>query len=248
MSDLRIAYLDPLAQLLLIRMLMMAECAGGWLKVGEEICTPEKIAALSGLPIDTVQAHLPTLTRLALVGYDAATGVYFIPERVHKEKISETRRRVAKAGGGNPALRKGARPERLFKQKESNVISFEKAKGCESGGGAEQKKKKEPKKKKINNNIYTPEFDLGDKPANPGNPLWFEHGCIKLRKNDYQRWAADFPCFTDDELHAILVNRADWLETQPESAKSRWFLSTRYDLQRRHALQKTKLFGKGGAA
>lgn len=46
---------------------------------------------------------------------------------------------------------------------------------------------------------------------------------IRLRRNDFVKWERAFP---DLELSAVLQARDDWLKSQPEPERKRWFQST----------------------
>jgi hypothetical protein len=64
---------------------------------------------------------------------------------------------------------------------------------------------------------------------------------VRLSFADFRKWQTSFP---DLDLRAQLQTRDDWLTTQPEDAKKRWFLSTSSWL----ASQQAKAARDGGEA
>ncbi len=235
MGDLRICALDHIAELVLFKLRMIAIGSGGWLRVGQRDCTATFVADLCRLDEGVVARILNDLCGLELLERDGESGAYFDPEIRQASELSATRSRVAKAGGGNPKLRGSTISGDLFKQNTGDVISFEKSVASRNYNRSPDKKKKEPKKKNINN-IYI----SGSKSA---EDYYFQQGCIRLAKRDYQAWRAKFPEFSEDELDAELVARGKWLDTQDATAHRNWFISTERHLRNRHAAKVQRLGG-----
>lgn len=245
MGDIRIKMLAPMAELLLFKLTMLAEPSEGWLMHNDLPLTLAELSSLTGVPSQDLEGLLVELK--SLVEFDNERHAYFLPDRVKAADISRKRSAAAKKGGGNPKLQgENACAEDLFKQNQDNVIRFKKSNGYGKGARGMLKKKKETKKKKYNNNIYTSELDLGDSPVAADNPLWFEHGCVRLTKRDYQRWHAELSCWTEEKLHEELVARANWLETRPADEQQRWFFTSLRALRKRHAAIFSQVNNHGG--
>lgn len=56
-----------------------------------------------------------------------------------------------------------------------------------------------------------------------GGGFAFSGDVIRLTFADFRKWQNAYP---DIDLRALLQSRDDWLLTQPEEARKRWFLST----------------------
>lgn len=74
-----------------------------------------------------------------------------------------------------------------------------------------------------------------------GGGFAFSGDVIRLSFADFRKWQTAFP---DLDLRAVLQSRDDWLSTQPEESRKRWFLSTSSWL----AAQQTKAARDGGEA
>ena len=59
---------------------------------------------------------------------------------------------------------------------------------------------------------------------------------IRLKPSDFNQWAASYPAL---DLAAVLQSRDDWLATQPEPDRKKWFNSTSNWLSRKQQESKT---------
>lgn len=224
LGDMLIAKLEPMAELLLFRLEMVAVQAAGWLCAGTLPFTDAELAAIGRAPHEDFERLMQSLVAIGKVARDDARGAWYFPEIVKASELSAKRAEVARKGGGNPALKRrrtavqeGGQRD-LFKQNAGNVISAEKTKAYDKkSGGASGFNNIY-----INNNTKGDVVDLADR-------YYFALGCIRLNKKTYQAWEAKFP-FVD--LDKFLSERAEWLENRPQSERENWFYSTPFALKK----------------
>lgn len=235
LGDMLIAKLDPLAELLMLRLEMMAVQAMGWLCAGTLAFTDDELARMGRVPPEDFPRLMEQLIAIGKIARDETRGAYYFPELVKAKELSETRSRVARRGGGNPALKRRAQAVQnggqrdLFKQNAGNVIPIEKSNSYGRKRGAAPGI----------NNIYNINKN------NTGKDYYFAVGPIKLCKEKYLAWQEKFP-FID--LFAELSNRAEWLMTQPADRQTNWWISTEHDLRNRNARNAPDWAREGGAA
>ncbi len=235
LGDMLIAKLEPMAELLLFRLEMVAVQAAGWLCAGTLSFTDAELATLGRTPPEDFPRLMQSLVAIGKVAWDETRGAYYFPEIVKASELSAKRAEVARKGGGNPALKRRRQAVQeggqrdLFKQNAGNVIPLENTKAYG------EKSDSAPRIIYINNNTS----------KNNSEEYYFAVGPIKLRKEGYLAWQEQFPFLNLDEE---LASRGEWLLTQDLAAQRNWWISTQRHLIKRNRAKTPDYAMEGGAA
>lgn len=218
LGDMLIAKLEPLAELLFLRLEMVAVQAAGWLRAGTLAFTDAELARLGRVAEEDFARLMEQLIAIGKIARDK-DGVYYLPEQVKAIELSETRKASGRLGGKASQKRAARhRPQpRQYDLLEQNARSRNNHEKSNNYGG------KSAAAPRINNIYINNKIKTGGQVVDISEGYYFAHGCIKLTKKHYKTWEETFP-FVD--LDKFLAERAEWLDRQPADARNNWFIST----------------------
>lgn len=218
LGDMLIAKLEPLADLLLFKLELIAVQAAGWLRAGTLAFTDDELARMARVPEADFARLIAQLVAIGKVAR-ADDGTWYMPELVKSAELSETRKVSGSLGGkaSQQQVAKRRPPPRQYDLLEQNAKGDDNTNNSIAYGG------KTAAAPRINNKYIYNKNKTGGEVVDIREGYYFAHGCIKLSKKHYREWEEKFP-FVD--LDRFLAERAEWLNNQGAEARNNWFIST----------------------
>ena len=222
-EDLRVRALSMMAQFLLMKLMALANDAGGLIAVNGIFLKPERAAQLCGfhVPAAEFSDFWEEIVTMGLAEKRGATWCF--PEMVAAMEL-RIKRQKAGSKGGRKSAGLGAEHSREFcsSKPSSNVVPLSKTKACEQSGVVEAKKEKRTKKEKNNKYIYIlrEKVFTGDR-GELTNPEYSINHNFTLFRRDYQALLDTFPAIGEERLDDLLASHDNWLD-KPENAGAPW--------------------------
>ena len=225
-KDLRVRSMSMMAQLLFIKLIALANNAGGMIAINGKFLSPEQAAMICGFTAASAaefSEFWDEIVEMDLVEKRGETWCF--PEMVAAMDL-RIKRQNAGSKGGKKSAGCGAKHSREFcsSKTSSNIIPISKSKACEQSREYKAKKEKRTKKEKNNKNKYIYIFQEKVFTADQGeltNPEWSTNRNFLIYKREYEALLNTFPAISEEHLDDLLALHDNWLD-KPENAGAPW--------------------------
>ncbi len=218
--------LSAMAQLFFIKLVVMANDGGGYIRVGTVCVDIERAAMALGVCGD-VGALAEEMIGMGLLA-DNDVG-WFVPEMKKAAELREKRRLAGVKGGyASVAKARGVRPARVV-----SSVCLSKAKNPIKSGDCNVAAKST---KKYNNKyiyIFSEKVFIGDRGQEANKP-WMSFDNFTVFRRDYEALRRTFPEFSEDRLDELLHQHNGFLDNNPAYANDNWLAPLLSYLRKQH--------------